>query len=131
MKRLSFLAEQIKGKDSVTITDSRTGKSYELPVKNSFINSNDLTKISNKGKGLRSYDPGYMNTITCTSSISYIDGDKGILEYRGYPIEVLAEKTNFLEVAFLIIFGELPTPQEYNSFSKKVMEHTFLHTDVG
>lgn len=102
-----------------------------MPVKNSFVNSNDLTKIANKGKVLRSYDPGYMNTITCTSTISYIDGDKGILEYRGYPIEVLAERANFLEVAFLVIFGELPTPQEYNAFSKKVMEHTFLHTDVG
>ena len=72
------------------MTDTRNGKSYELPVKNSYINSNDLTKIGHKGKTLRSYDPGYMNTITCTSSISYIDGDKGILEYRGYPIEVLA-----------------------------------------
>lgn len=131
MNRLSFLAQQIKGKETVSVTDSRTGKTYELPVKNSFINSNDITKIVNKGKPLRSYDPGYMNTITCTSTISYIDGDKGILEYRGYPIQVLAERANFLEVAFLVVFGELPTPQEYNAFSKKVMEHTFLHTDVG
>ena len=80
---------------------------------------------------LRSYDPGYMNTITCTSTISYIDGDKGILEYRGYPIEVLAERANFLEVAFLTLYGELPNSMQLNSFSKKVMEHTFLHTDVG
>ena len=129
MNRLALFAEQIKGKDTISVTDSRTGKTYEVPVKNSYVNSNDLTKIANKGKPLRSYDPGYMNTITCTSTISY--GDKGILEYRGYPIEVLAEKANFLEVAFLVIFGELPTPQEYNTFSKKVMEHTFLHTDVG
>ena len=86
MNRLSFLAQQIKGKETVSVTDSRTGKTYELPVKNSFINSNDVTKIVNKGKPLRSYDPGYMNAITCTSTISYIDGDKGILEYRGYPI---------------------------------------------
>lgn len=86
MNRLSFIAEQVKGKDSISVTDSRTGKTYEIPVKNSFVNSSDLTKIANKSKPLRSYDPGYMNTITCTSSISYIDGDKGILEYRGYPI---------------------------------------------
>jgi|688.fasta_scaffold66208_3 citrate synthase len=79
MNRLAFIAEQIKGKETVTITDSRSGKSFELPVKNSFVNSNDLTKINHKGKSLRSYDPGYMNTITCTSTISYIDGDKGIL----------------------------------------------------
>lgn len=79
MHRLSLLSEQIKGKDTITVTDTRNGKSYDLPVKNSFINSSDLTKIGNKNKPMRSYDPGYMNTITCTSTISYIDGDKGIL----------------------------------------------------
>lgn len=71
-----------------------------------------------------------MNTITCTSTISYIDGDRGILEYRGYPIEVLAEKSSFLEVAFLLLFGELPTPKELVGFSKKIMDHTFVHEDV-
>ena len=96
MNRLALFAEQIKGKDTISVTDSRSGKTYELPVKNSYVNSNDLTKIANKGKVLRSYDPGYMNTITFTSTISYIDGDKGILEYRGYQIEVLAERANFL-----------------------------------
>ena len=95
------------------------------------MTSGDIQKISYKGRVLRSYDPGYMNTITCTSTISYIDGDKGILEYRGYPIEVLAERANFLEVAFLTLYGELPNAMQLNSFSKKVMEHTFLHTDVG
>ena len=95
------------------------------------MTSGDIQKISYKGRVLRSYDPGYMNTITCTSTISYIDGDKGILEYRGYPIEVLAERANFLEVAFLTLYGELPNSMQLNSFSKKVMEHTFLHTDVG
>jgi citrate synthase len=111
MNRLSLIAEHIKGKDSLTINDTRSGKSYELPITNSFVKSTDLQKINNKGLGLRTYDPGYMNTITCTSKICYIDGDKGILEYRGYPIEVLAEKCTFLEVAFLILFGELPTAQ--------------------
>lgn len=131
MNRLSILAEQIKGRDTLTITDSRTNKSHEVPIKNSYVNATDLQKIGFKSKVLRSYDPGYMNTITCTSKISYIDGDKGILEYRGYPIEVLAERANFLEVAFLTLFGELPTPVQLNGFSKKVLEHTFVHTDVG
>ena len=75
------------------------------------------------------YDPGYMNTICCTSKISYIDGDKGILEYRGYPIEELAEKSNFLEVAFLLIHGELPTKQQFAVWNDKIMRHTFLHND--
>ena len=79
MNRLALLAEQIKGKDSLSITDSRTGKTSELPIKNSHIKSTDLSKLTYKGKVLRSYDPGYMNTITCTSKISFIDGDKGIL----------------------------------------------------
>lgn len=79
MNRLSLIAEQIKGKDSLTINDARTGKSYEIPITNSFIKSTDLQKIAHKGLGIRTYDPGYMNTITCTSKISYIDGDKGIL----------------------------------------------------
>lgn len=131
MNRLNLLQERIKGKDTLSVTDSRTGKTTEISIKNSYINSSDLAKLSYKGKVLRSYDPGYMNTITCTSKISYIDGDRGILEYRGYPIEVLAERANFLEVAFLTLFGELPTPKQYTIFSTKIMEHTFLHTDVG
>lgn len=131
MHRLELLNQRIKGKDTLSVTDSRTGKTTDLPIKNSYINSTDLQKLAYKGKVLRSYDPGYMNTITCTSKISFIDGDRGILEYRGYPIEVLAERANFLEVAFLILFGELPSPKQYNAFSKKIMEHTFLHTDVG
>ena len=77
------------------------------------------------------YDPGYMNTINCTSKISYIDGDKGILEYRGYSIEELAEKSSFLEVSFLLIFGELPSPTELANFEKKIMTHTFVHNDVN
>ncbi len=79
MNRLSLIAEQIKGKDSLTINDTRSGKSYEIPITNDFIKSTDLQKITQKGMGIRTYDPGYMNTITCTSKISYIDGDKGIL----------------------------------------------------
>lgn len=79
MNRLSLIADQIKGKDSLTISDTRSGKSYEVPITNHFIKSTDLQKVQHKSLVLRTYDPGYMNTITCTSKISYIDGDKGIL----------------------------------------------------
>lgn len=92
------------------MTDHRTNKTYEVKVHNGFINATDLAKMKDvDGTVLRSYDPGYMNTMCCTSKISFIDGDKGILEYRGIPIEQLAEKSSFLEVAFLLIHGELPT----------------------
>lgn len=79
MNRLALISEQIKGKNSLTIIDTRNGKTHDIPIKNSYVNSTDLQKINYKGKGLRSYDPGYMNTITCTSTICFIDGDKGIL----------------------------------------------------
>ena len=81
-----MLSEQIKGTNSLTITDTRTGKTYEVPIGKSFIKSSDIQKIAYNGKILRTYDPGYMNTMTCTSKICFIDGDRGILEYRGYPI---------------------------------------------
>ena len=96
MNRLSLLSEHIAAKNTITLTDTRTGKTHELSANNGFLKSTDLSKLSFQGKVLRSYDPGYMNTITCTSKISFIDGDRGILEYRGYPIEVLAERANFL-----------------------------------
>lgn len=97
-------------KDSLSVHDNRTGKKYELKVTDGAISATDLGKIKDaQGEVTRSYDPAYMNTVSCISRISYIDGDKGILEYRGYPIEQLAEKSNFLECAFLIIYGELPT----------------------
>ena len=104
----------------MTITDSRNGKTYEVPVTNSFVKSSDLQKIMNNGKVLRTYDPGYMNTMTCTSKICFIDGDKGILEYRGIPIEELAEKSSFLEVAFLLLYGLLcrPSPLLFSGFTR-------------
>jgi len=96
-------------KDTLSIVDNRTGKSYELAITDGAINATDLSKIkSPAGAVTRSFDPAYMNTVNCISRISYINGDKGILEYRGYPIEQLAEKSNFLETAFLVIYGELP-----------------------
>lgn len=112
------------------MTDNRTGKTYELPIKHNYIEANELKKIKNEKGILRSYDPGFMNTISCTSKISFIDGDKGILEYRGIPIDQLAEKSTFLEVAFLLIFGELPTKHQLTKWENKIMTHTFVHQDV-
>ena len=113
------------------MVDNRTGKQYEIPIKNNYIEANSLKKIKNENNQiLRSYDPGFMNTISCTSKISFIDGEKGILEYRGYPIEQLAEKASFLEVAFLLIFGELPTQDQLKKWEQKVLTHTFIHQDV-
>jgi citrate synthase len=97
--------------NTLTITDNRTGKNYEVPVAEGTIRATDLRKIkvSDDDFGLMTYDPAFMNTANCRSAITYIDGDKGILLYRGYPIEQLAEESNFLETAYLILFGELPT----------------------
>src|SRR5689334_18550374 len=98
--------------DTLTITDNRTGKKYELPIQDGTIRAMDLRKIKNGADdfGLMTYDPAFMNTASCRSAITFIDGDKGILLYRGYPIEQLAEQSTFLETAYLILFGELPTP---------------------
>src|SRR3982751_1232826 len=97
--------------DSVTITDNRTGKQYQLPIQDGTIRAMDLRqiKVSDEDFGLMTYDPAFMNTASCKSRISFIDGDRGILRYRGYPIEQLAERSNFLEVAYLTLHGELPT----------------------
>jgi citrate synthase len=110
--------------DYLKIVDNRTSKQYEISVKQSkdcyFVNSKDWAKITDDNKEkLSVYDPGYMDTICSTSRISYIDGDKGILEYRGIPIEQLAEKSSFLEVAFLLIHGELPVKSQLDTFSDK------------
>src|SRR4029078_12204148 len=100
--------------NTLTVTDNRTGKQYELPVENGVIRSMDLRKIkvSDDDFGLMTYDAAFMNTASCQSNITFIDGDKGILRYRGYPIEQLAEKSTYLEVAYLLIHGELPTPSQ-------------------
>src|SRR5262252_3647134 len=100
--------------DTLTITDNRTGKSYEVAITDGTIKASDLRQIKTSGEdfGLMSYDPAFMNTASCRSAITYLDGDAGILRYRGYPIEQLAEKCSFLEVAFLLLNGELPTSDE-------------------
>jgi citrate synthase len=119
-------------KDTLTVTDNRTGKTYELPIKDGCVRTADLRqiKVDEKDFGLMGYDPAFLNTANCRSAITYIDGDKGILEYRGYPIEQLAEKSSFLEVAYLLLNGELPAKQELEEFSYVITHHTYVHENI-
>ncbi len=119
-------------KDTLTITDNRTGKTYELPITDDSINAIDLRqiKVNPDDFGMLSYDPAFKNTASTRSTITYIDGDKGILRYRGYPIEQLAEKSNYLEVAYLILFGELPNQAEYDKWEYDILHHTFVHESI-
>jgi citrate synthase len=118
--------------DTLTITDDRTGKKYQIPVVNGAIKAMDLRqiKVSTEDFGLMSYDPAFMNTASCQSKITYIDGDQGILRYRGYPIEQLAEKSTYLEVAYLILYGELPTKPQLDKWVNDVTEHLMIHENV-
>ena len=118
--------------DTLTITDNRTGKSYEVPIKDGVIKAPDLRQIKTgpDDVGLATYDPAFMNSAACRSRITYIDGDKGILEYRGYPIEQLAEHSTYLETAYLIMFGELPTSAQLASWTKEITFHTMLHENI-
>jgi citrate synthase len=118
--------------DTLTVTDNRTGKQYELPIKDGAISAPELRKIkaSPEDFGLMSYDPAFMNTASCRSKVTFIDGDKGILRYRGYPIEQLAEKRTFTEVAYLLIFGELPTHDELEAWTQQVTLHTMVHENI-
>jgi citrate synthase len=119
-------------KDTLTVTDNRTGKSYELPITDGTIRALDLRqiKVSDGDFGLLAYDPAYLNTASCRSSITFIDGDKGILRYRGYDVAELAEKSTYLEVAYLILHGELPTKAELAQFTSDITVHTFLHENA-
>src|SRR5688572_8861172 len=118
--------------DTLTITDNRTGKQYEVPIKDGVIKATDLKQIKtpDDDAGLATYDPAFMNTASCRSRITYIDGDKGILEYRGYPIEQLAEHSSYLETAYLIIFGELPTKAQLEEGITSITLHTMLHENI-
>ncbi len=118
--------------DSLTITDNRTGKTYDIPITDETVRAIDLRQIKvNDGDfGLMTYDPGFTNTAATRSSITYIDGDKGILRYRGYPIEQLAEKSSFLEVSYLLLSGELPSQSELDAWVHGVTHHTFLHENI-
>jgi citrate synthase len=118
--------------DTLTITDNRTGKQYELPIAEGTIKANDLKKIktNDDDPGLATYDPAFMNTASCRSRITFIDGDKGVLEYRGYPIEQLAERSSYLETAYLILFGELPTPTQLQEWTHQITMHTMVHENI-
>ncbi|MDF2967406.1 MAG: hypothetical protein K0Q93_1184 [Nocardioidaceae bacterium] len=118
--------------ESLTVRDNRTGRDYELPITDGTIRAGDLAAIrtDDDEPGIATYDPGFTNTASCRSSITYIDGEKGILEYRGYPIEQLAEDSTFLEVAYLLIHGELPDRSAYDSWVHEITYHTFVHENV-
>ncbi|HML96203.1 MAG TPA: citrate synthase [Thermodesulfobacteriota bacterium] len=119
-------------KDTLTITDNRTGKSYEIPIEHDTIRAADLKqiKVNPDDFGMMSYDPAFGNTAACISRVTYIDGDKGELIYRGYPIEVLAEKSNYLEVAYLLLNGELPTKAQYDQWVHDITHHTIVHENI-
>jgi len=119
-------------KDSLTVIDNRTGKQYELPIQDGTIHATDLRQIqvAPDDHGLLSYDPAFMNTAACRSAISFIDGDKGILRYRGYPIEQLAEKSTFLETAYLLLHGELPSASELDRWVFDITHHTIIHENI-
>jgi citrate synthase len=119
-------------KDTLTVVDNRTGKSYELPIQDGTVRAADLRQIkaSEDDFGLMAYDPAFMNTAACRSAITYIDGDKGILRYRGYPIEQLAEKSTFLETAYLLLHGELPAAAELDAWVFQVTHHTIIHENI-
>ncbi len=119
-------------KETLSITDNRTGKVYEIPIRDGTIRALDLRQIRTGPDdfGLMTYDPAFINTASCKSGITFIDGEKGILEYRGYPIEELAEKSHFLEVSWLLWNGELPTEAELKDFTRHTTTHTYLHENI-
>src|SRR5262245_18075632 len=118
--------------DTLTITDNRTGKQYELPIQDGAIKAVDLRKIKTgeNDVGLITYGPAFMNTASCRSRITYIDGDEGVLLYRGYPIEQLAEQSTYLETAYLILFGELPSEKQLRQWTYDITMHTMVHENI-
>ena len=119
-------------RDSLTITDNRTGRSYEVPINQGAVRAIDFRdiKVDEDDFGLLVYDPGFTNTASCRSAITRIDGEAGILEYRGYPIEQLAEKSTYLETAYLLIHGELPTQRQMDDWREEIKFHTYLHENA-
>ena len=118
--------------ETLTITDNRTGKTYEVSIENETIRAIDLRKIkvNESDFGMMTYDPGYSNTASCKSQVTYIDGEKGILEYRGYPIEQLAEKSSFTEVVYLLLNGELPDADQLSNWQESINHHTVIHENI-
>ena len=119
-------------KETLTVTDNRTGKTYEIQIDQGAIRATDLRQIrvSEDDVGLLSYDPAFMNTASCKSAITFIDGEKGILRYRGYPIEQLAERSTFLETAYLVLHGELPTGKQLEEWGYNITHHTMIHENI-
>jgi citrate synthase len=120
------------GGDSLSVTDNRTGETYELPISEGTVKTMDLRqiKVSDDDFGLMGYDPAYTNTASCRSAITYIDGEAGVLQHRGIPIEQLCERSTYLEVAYLLIFGELPTEPQLERWTYDITHHTFVHEDI-
>ncbi len=125
-------ADVATASETLTITDNRTGKHYEVPIEDGTIRATELRKIKTHEDdfGLMTYDPAYMATASCRSAVTFIDGEKGILEYRGYPIEQLAEKSTFQEVAYLLIHGDLPTQSQLDEWTYQITIHTFVHENI-
>ncbi|MCA9920517.1 MAG: hypothetical protein KC445_21330, partial [Anaerolineales bacterium] len=118
--------------DALTVTDNRTGTSYEIPITDDTIRATDLRqiKVQESDFGMMTYDPAFMNTASCRSAITFLDGDLGILRYRGYPIEQLAESSNFLEVGSLLLKGELPNQADYGAWVEDIKAHQFVHENL-
>jgi citrate synthase len=118
--------------ETLTVTDNRTGQSYEVPIEDGTIRALSLRdiKVGDDDFGLMTYDPAFMNTAACRSAITYLDGDNGVLEYRGYPIEQLAEQSTYLEVAYLLVHGELPNQKQLDDWTHQITNHTFVHENV-
>ena len=118
--------------NSLSVTDNRTGQTYELPITDGTVRASELRQIkaSEDDFGLMSYDPAFVNTAACRSAITYLDGERGVLEYRGYPIEQLAERSSYLEVAYLLVHGELPSQAALEAWTNEVTMHTFVHESV-
>jgi citrate synthase len=126
------MSESGNGANTLTVTDNRTGRSYEIPIEDGAIKASALRQIKTAPEdfGLLSFDPAFTATASCRSAITYIDGDAGILRYRGYPIDQLAERSSFLEVSYLLMNGELPTPDQLTEFTETIFRHTFVHENV-
>ena len=126
------VAKSSERNDALSVVDRRTGKTYELPITNGTVRAVDLRQIKTGPDdfGLMSYDPAFLNTASCTSRITFIDGEKGILRYRGYPIEVLAEKCTYLEVAYLLLYGELPNKKQFEQWVRDITYHTMIHESL-
>src|SRR5215467_10728579 len=120
------------GGATLSVTDNRTGETYEVEIVDGTVRSTDFRKIktSDDDFGLMTYDPAFTNTASCRSAITYLDGENGVLEYRGYPIEQLAEKSTYLEVAYLLVHGELPNQQQLDQWKHLITIHTFVHENV-